>query len=119
MSMRASTHRGTRRRPGFTLVELLVAMGIMVLLATLIVALAPSFKDRQKTQKGADQLQQWLLSSKRMAARAQSPRGLRIMPVDIKFQSTGTVTQAQVTAGTFVTVPAQTSGVTQDGLPWS
>src|SRR5262249_48764284 len=65
----------------------------------------------------ADQLQQWLLSSKRMAARAQSPRGLRVMPVDIRTTSQGPVRANQLNTPhrTFAGI----SGVTTEGLPWS
>ncbi|HJT75958.1 MAG TPA: type II secretion system protein [Gemmataceae bacterium] len=66
------------RRPAFTLIELLVVMTIMVILATLVYFLLPGFLNREKASKGADLVQQWLLTAKQRALRDQSPRGVRL-----------------------------------------
>lgn len=64
-------------RPGFTLVELLVAMSILILVAGLTVALLPRLQEKQRVQTGASQLQGWLMTAKQWALRDQAPRGLR------------------------------------------
>ena len=65
-------------RPGFTLIELLVVVGIITVLATMIVALAPAFGDRQRASRGASMLQSWLNLSKQRALRDHRPVGIRI-----------------------------------------
>jgi type II secretory pathway pseudopilin PulG len=67
-------------RPAFTLVEMLVVIIIIMLLATLVVALGPKIAGEQKVAKGADQLQGWLLIAKSRAKRDQIPTGVRLIP---------------------------------------
>jgi type II secretory pathway pseudopilin PulG len=67
-----------RTRTGFTLVEMLVVMGFLLVLATLTVAIAPRFQERQKVAKAADQLQGWLLIAKQRAKNDRAPTGVRI-----------------------------------------
>jgi type II secretory pathway pseudopilin PulG len=73
-----------RRRAGVTLIELLVVVGIMTTLATLIVAVAPRFGERQRATRGASALQSWLNLAKQRALRDRRPVGIRIpfMPQD-------------------------------------
>ncbi len=78
-------------RQAFTLIELLVVMAIMVILATLVYFLLPGFLGREKASKGADLVQQWLLTAKQRALRDQSPRGLRLN-VDGSAPTAGLVT---------------------------
>ncbi len=66
------------RRPGFTLVEMLVVIGLILVLATLTVAIAPRFQERQKLAKASDQLQGWLLIAKMRAKNDRTPTGVRI-----------------------------------------
>jgi hypothetical protein len=61
------------------LVELLVAIGIIVLLAALTVAFLPKREVRLATQ-GADQLQTYIASAKSRALRDRAPRGIRLIP---------------------------------------
>jgi prepilin-type N-terminal cleavage/methylation domain-containing protein len=70
---------GLHRRPGFTLVEMLVVMVIIIILTTLVLALAPRFAENQKVAKGADNLQAWLLIAKSRARRDQIPTGIRLL----------------------------------------
>ena len=66
------------RRSGFTLVEMLVAIGILTVIATLSVAVIPKIQERAKASRGGDQLQGWLLEAKQMALRDRAPRGIRL-----------------------------------------
>src|SRR5262245_2135502 len=77
---------GAWRRPGFTLVELIVVISIVILLATLAVVFLPSFADTQRAGQGAEQLQKWLLIAKQRALRDQVPTGVRLIvsPVDAR-----------------------------------
>jgi prepilin-type N-terminal cleavage/methylation domain-containing protein len=65
-------------RPAFTLIELLVVMTIMVVLATMVYFMLPGFLNREKASKGADLVQQWLLTAKQRALRDGAPRGVRL-----------------------------------------
>jgi prepilin-type N-terminal cleavage/methylation domain-containing protein len=67
-----------RRRPGVTLIELLVVIGIITALATMIVAIAPRFGERQRASRGAGQLQSWLNLAKQRALRDRRPVGIRM-----------------------------------------
>lgn len=69
-----------RKRRAFTLVELLVVLGIILLMAALGVAFVPRASERQKTSRGADQLQGWLLIAKQWAKKDRIPTGIRLLP---------------------------------------
>jgi prepilin-type N-terminal cleavage/methylation domain-containing protein len=66
-------------RTAFTLIEMLVAIGILLTLATLTVAFLPGLTNFQKVQNSAGQVQGWLLTAKQRALRDQLPRGLRLL----------------------------------------
>lgn len=68
------------RRPGFTLIEMLVVIGIILVLATLTMFIAPRLQDDQRTARGSDVIQGWLMIAKQQAHRDQVPRGIRIVP---------------------------------------
>jgi prepilin-type N-terminal cleavage/methylation domain-containing protein len=78
MAMAARNDRVGRRRPGFTLVEMLVVIGLILVLATLTVAFAPRFLEREKVTKGIDQLQGWFLIAKQRAKSDRTPTGIRL-----------------------------------------
>lgn len=66
------------RRPAFTLVELMVVMGIMIALAGIAVAVAESGAfGSQKVISAADRASGWLLIAKQRAVRDQTPNGVR------------------------------------------
>jgi prepilin-type N-terminal cleavage/methylation domain-containing protein len=67
-----------RRRAGVTLVELLVVIAIITALSTLIIAVAPKFGERQRSSRGAGQLQGWLNLAKQRALRDRRPVGIRL-----------------------------------------
>ncbi|MGL6095447.1 MAG: prepilin-type N-terminal cleavage/methylation domain-containing protein, partial [Fimbriiglobus sp.] len=66
------------RRPGFTLVELLVAISIAILLAALAAGLINSGAfGSQRVISSADRVSGWLLIAKQRAQRDGQPRGVR------------------------------------------
>jgi prepilin-type N-terminal cleavage/methylation domain-containing protein len=69
-----------RRPQGFTLIELIVAMGIFIVLAAIAVSFVPKSVEKQKAGRGASQLQGWLLVAKQLAKRNNRPTGLRLLP---------------------------------------
>jgi hypothetical protein len=57
---------------------MLLVLGLILILATLAVALIPRFQERERAAKGADHLQRWLLIAKQWAKRDKVPTGLRL-----------------------------------------
>ena len=72
--------RRTRNRTGFTLIEMLVVIGIMLVIAGLIALLMPNWAQRGRVNSAAVQVQQWFLVAKQMAVLDQAPRGVRLLP---------------------------------------
>jgi prepilin-type N-terminal cleavage/methylation domain-containing protein len=68
-----------RSRAGFTLVELLVVMSLILVLATLVVGLAPSIRRDARVTNAIEQVQGWLLIAKQRAYRDRVPRGVRVV----------------------------------------
>jgi type II secretory pathway pseudopilin PulG len=73
------TRRVRVRRPAFTLVELLVAMGVIIVLATLALLVVPDVLDKDRTTDATQLTQQWLMISKARAARDKGDRGVRLI----------------------------------------
>lgn len=69
----------TRKRAGFTLVELLVAMAVLVTLASLALLVVPGVLDQDRTTDGASMVRQYLMIAKARAARDGLPRGVRLI----------------------------------------
>lgn len=67
------------RRGAFTLIEMLVVIGIMLVLGSIIVGVSLRNSDRQKSLDGADRVSGWLLLAKQWALRDQAPRGVRLV----------------------------------------
>jgi prepilin-type N-terminal cleavage/methylation domain-containing protein len=65
--------------PGYTLVELLVVMALMLVLTALAVLIVPRINDEQRATKAATQLQQWIEIAKQRAVRDRAPRGVRLL----------------------------------------
>ncbi len=80
MLARISSSPMNRRTAGFTLVELLVVIILILVIASLVVAFAPRLAERQKVPRGADLIQGWSLISKQRAKRDQLPTGIRLQP---------------------------------------
>ncbi len=72
------TRISSRRRGGFTLVELLVAISLAILLLSIVVGVANSGAfGSYKVVRSADRISGWLLISKSRAIRDGLPRGVR------------------------------------------
>jgi prepilin-type N-terminal cleavage/methylation domain-containing protein len=67
------------RRGGFTLIEMLVVISIIIVVASLALLLGPSLSQDQRTTRGADHLSMWLLIAKQRSFRDQQPRGVRLI----------------------------------------
>lgn len=68
------------RRGGFTLVELLVAMGILIVLAGLALLVANSgIVGNARTSSGSDRIGGWLMQAREKAKRDNAPRGIRFL----------------------------------------
>src|SRR5207248_1029930 len=74
-------------RTGFTLVEMMVVLVLILIVGAIAVLFVPRMNERQKAAKGADQLQQAFLVAKMRALRDQAPRGVRIQPIPIVINS--------------------------------
>jgi prepilin-type N-terminal cleavage/methylation domain-containing protein len=68
------------RRFAFTLVEMLVVLGIILSLAVMTVLFMPRIQEQQRVRQGADLLQGWLLMAKQRALRDRIPTGIRLQP---------------------------------------
>jgi prepilin-type N-terminal cleavage/methylation domain-containing protein len=77
--MHSGSMHSPGRRAGFTLIELIVVITVIIILAGLALALLPTATDRQRATQGAGMLQGWLLIAKQRALRDQAPRGLRLV----------------------------------------
>src|SRR5437870_5467459 len=77
-----------RRASGFTLVELLVVIGILLALLGMGFLIVPGSLERQKVGSAADRLQGWLFMARQRALRDQSPRGVRFTVDPDKFVRT-------------------------------
>jgi prepilin-type N-terminal cleavage/methylation domain-containing protein len=67
-------------RRAFTLIELIVVIGIMLALAAIALLVVPSAQDQDRAASGARQLMGWLQIAKTRAMRDQVPRGVRLVP---------------------------------------
>ena len=67
------------RRAGFTLVELLVAMAVIVVLATITIAVVPSAIEQDRTTDAAATIRQHLMIAKARATRENNGRGIRFI----------------------------------------
>src|SRR5438552_67707 len=78
--MRAAKVSQGGNRSGFTLVELLVVIILILTLAAIAVAFVPRVNERRRAAQGAEQLQGWLLQAKQRALRDRVPTGIRLQP---------------------------------------
>ncbi len=75
-----NTNQLVHRRGGFTLVELIVVIGIILVIAALGAAFAPNVSDSQNMTRAVDNLEQWLLTAKMRAKRDGLATGIRFIP---------------------------------------
>lgn len=78
--------------PAFTLVELLVVVGIMLVLAALAAAFMPRISSANRTANAANTVQSWLLQAKMRAKRDGLTTGLRLFADQNDF---GSATECQ------------------------
>jgi prepilin-type N-terminal cleavage/methylation domain-containing protein len=69
----------TGRRAGFTLVELLVAMTVIVVLAAIAIAVVPGAMENDRTTDAAATIRQHLMIAKARATRESNGRGIRFI----------------------------------------
>jgi prepilin-type N-terminal cleavage/methylation domain-containing protein len=79
-------------RPGFTLIELIVAISIIAFLAGIAILIIPNLNDQQRAPRGAFSLQQWLLTAKNRAMRDNAARGVRISFTGTQDVKSGVIT---------------------------
>jgi prepilin-type N-terminal cleavage/methylation domain-containing protein len=98
-----------RARGGFTLVELLVAMAVIILLASIALVVVPGVLDQDRTTDGASLTRQYLMIAKARAARDNLPRGVRLItgldPTNPAKSNLFWATEMQYTEATPVVVP--------------
>jgi len=72
-------NRNIVRRRGFTIIELLVVLAIIMMLIALSYGLSPRLQDRKKMQRGTDQVASALVIAKQRAKRDRVPTGIRLV----------------------------------------
>lgn len=101
-------------RPAFTLVELLVAMGIIIALASIALLVVPDVLTQDRTTDGATTVRQYLMIAKARALRDGQPTGVR-------FLAGGQSNPAWVTEVQFVqqpqVIPAETNEELEISFP--
>jgi prepilin-type N-terminal cleavage/methylation domain-containing protein len=65
---------------GFTLVELLVVIGILIILTAMTLSLVNVTQDEDRVREGAAQVQSYLEGARDRAIHAGEPRGIRFLP---------------------------------------
>jgi prepilin-type N-terminal cleavage/methylation domain-containing protein len=108
-------HRTSEPRAGFTLVELLVVMAIIVFLAAIVVAFLPSAMQSNGEADAAVKLQGWLNIARQNAIRNQNPYGVRLWVSNNAATTIGAGSNGQALAATTINV-ASTTGFSQSGI---
>ncbi|HWG42215.1 MAG TPA: prepilin-type N-terminal cleavage/methylation domain-containing protein [Gemmataceae bacterium] len=88
-----ATKKTVNRRHAFTLIEMLVVIGIILVIAALAAAFAPRVSDSQNLTRAVDNLEQWLLTAKMRAKRDQLATGIRL--VQLPGDAAGNFSQVQ------------------------
>ncbi|MBX9585550.1 MAG: prepilin-type N-terminal cleavage/methylation domain-containing protein [Gemmataceae bacterium] len=103
------TRPAATRRPGFTLVELLVAMAVIVVLASIALLVVPDVLSQDRTTDAAGTVRQSLMIAKARALRDGLPRGVRFLVgsdgSNVVKLNAGTVGQLWVTELQFIEQP--------------
>lgn len=90
---RATARRALRQRAGFTLIELMVVVGLLVLIASMTVAAINVNTNNDKVRAGSRQLQSYLAGARDRAIYSKAPRGVRFLltPTNSPSESSRTV----------------------------
>jgi prepilin-type N-terminal cleavage/methylation domain-containing protein len=72
--------RLTCRRRGFTLIEMLLVIGILIILITLAALFLPNLDRNKGVPNAVTQVEGWIRLSKNQALRDGAPRGIRLIP---------------------------------------
>ena len=72
--------RPTCRRRGFTLIEMLLVIGILIVLITLAALFLPNLDRNRGVPNAVTQVEGWIRLSKNQALRDGAPRGIRLIP---------------------------------------
>lgn len=67
------------QRPGYTLLEILVVVTVIMILAGMVMAFLPKMQEQQRAYRGADMVQGAMLAAKARALRDQRPTGIRLV----------------------------------------
>jgi prepilin-type N-terminal cleavage/methylation domain-containing protein len=78
-SIHRDRHAATRRRGGFTLVELLIVVGLLLLLAVMTASAVNLSVNNDKVRGGARQVQSFLAGARDRAIYSKQPRGVRFL----------------------------------------
>lgn len=108
------------KRPGFTLVEMLVVIAIIGIIAGIGVYAIQPFQGRASVSNAAVQLQSWLNAARSRAIRDRAPRGLRLLQGDEVQDDAGANITTLVTKAIFIDQPDDITGVgvtAQGALP--
>jgi prepilin-type N-terminal cleavage/methylation domain-containing protein len=68
------------RRRGFTLIEMLLVIGILIILITLAALFLPNLDRNKGVPNAVTQVEGWIRLSKNQALRDGAPRGIRLIP---------------------------------------
>lgn len=99
------------RRIGFTLVELLVAIAIIVFLGAIVIAFLPSLNSQTNEANAAVSLQGYLSIARQKAIRNQSPYGVRVW---VNSTNVAPASNNQILPQTVINV-ASTAGFLPEG----
>src|ERR1700676_4593888 len=72
--------RSSGRRPSFTLIELLIVIGLIVVITVIGIITIPLFPQQQQATGNSTQIVAWLGGAKAKALSQQRPTGLRLVP---------------------------------------
>ncbi len=107
-------HRSVYSRKGFTLVELLVAIGIAIVLAGLAALTFPNFRQSTAVSNSVNQLQATLSVAKQRALRDKRPCGVRLIytgdPVVTELQFIEQPEPIVPPMGSTLTIPVGATG---------
>lgn len=120
--MRISQHMsGASGRRGFTLVELLVVISLMLVLAGIMVMFWPGVNESQRAAQGASDVQGFLKIAKQRALRDQAPRGVRFFVTTVDGVAKRVVEAqyieqpADYVSGTVTILNGSTTATLEDG----